>query len=83
MSDNRCPECGTFAGGDPKLIYNPDGDNYPCPVCRSTGKALHSHYAPHWEPVQAGAMDCPLCSQPLPNPDAAQYEPQDVSGIAF
>ena len=81
-----CPECGTFPGQEhPNLVYNRSGDNYPCDVCRGTGIATHPHYLGlHHEPVMSASFDCPLCKTPLPlKPDAVEYEPPDISDIAF
>lgn len=32
-----CPTCGTYPGGQPRLVYSRLGDNHPCPDCRGTG----------------------------------------------
>jgi hypothetical protein len=81
MSDEeRCPECGTFAGGFPKLIYNPDGDNYLCPECRGTGR-VQGRYDMRTEPPIAGYFDCPLCRQPVARTAEREYEPRDLGEI--
>ena len=54
-----CPECGTFPGGAPRLVYNRLGDNTPCLTCGGKGWVTGEYSV--YEPPTAGREECPVC----------------------